>query len=217
MAALTLAALPATVASAVAQAQAIDVHTHLLPPDHGTLLLWGLDALLTYHYLQAELFVILPLHGDPSAVCDLFLSCALLSCSFALLSSALLSSAAATAAAAAADAAAVAAAAAAACLSLLSSPLLSPLLSNALPCLSPSPSLQQDATQLDHAAAYPSADTFNGWPMAKRAELIFSELFLRQATLYSPHSLQPYSLYSPKALSLTIQRVAHGQARRAHL
>ena len=82
MGGLTLAALPATVASAVAQAQAIDVHTHLLPPDHGTLLLWGLDALLTYHYLQAELFVILPLH-DPSAVCDFYLARSSSLCSFA--------------------------------------------------------------------------------------------------------------------------------------
>ena len=32
----------------VAGAQAIDLHTHLLPPTHGALCLWGIDELLTY-------------------------------------------------------------------------------------------------------------------------------------------------------------------------
>jgi len=34
----------------------IDVHTHLFMPSLGRLGLWGIDQLLTYHYLEAELF-----------------------------------------------------------------------------------------------------------------------------------------------------------------
>lgn len=34
----------------------IDVHTHLFMPSLGNLGLWGIDELLTYHYLEAELF-----------------------------------------------------------------------------------------------------------------------------------------------------------------
>jgi hypothetical protein len=34
----------------------IDIHTHLYPPAFGKLGLWGIDELLTYHYLEAELF-----------------------------------------------------------------------------------------------------------------------------------------------------------------
>jgi hypothetical protein len=33
-----------------------DVHTHLCDPAFGNLLLWGIDDLLTYHYLVAEVF-----------------------------------------------------------------------------------------------------------------------------------------------------------------
>src|SRR5262245_21613244 len=34
----------------------IDIHTHLFAPTFGRLSLWGIDDLLTYHYLEAELF-----------------------------------------------------------------------------------------------------------------------------------------------------------------
>ncbi len=34
----------------------IDVHTHLFMPSLGGLGLWGIDELITYHYLEAELF-----------------------------------------------------------------------------------------------------------------------------------------------------------------
>lgn len=34
----------------------IDIHTHLFHPGFGSLSLWGIDELLTYHYLEAELF-----------------------------------------------------------------------------------------------------------------------------------------------------------------
>jgi hypothetical protein len=32
----------------VSGAPVIDLHTHLLPPSHGALCLWGIDELLTY-------------------------------------------------------------------------------------------------------------------------------------------------------------------------
>ena len=31
-----------------------DLHTHLYPPAFGPLMLWGIDELLTYHYLIGE-------------------------------------------------------------------------------------------------------------------------------------------------------------------
>jgi len=34
----------------------IDIHTHLFKPSLGSLGLWGIDELVTYHYLEAELF-----------------------------------------------------------------------------------------------------------------------------------------------------------------
>ena len=45
------------VVSEVASVSVIDLHTHLLPPTHGPLCLWGIDELLTYHYLVAEYFM----------------------------------------------------------------------------------------------------------------------------------------------------------------
>jgi hypothetical protein len=39
---------------AVAGVKITDVHTHLYTPDFGPLLLWGVDELLSYHYLVAE-------------------------------------------------------------------------------------------------------------------------------------------------------------------
>jgi hypothetical protein len=40
----------------VKRTQVIDIHTHLFAPAFGKLGLWGIDDLLTYHYLIAELF-----------------------------------------------------------------------------------------------------------------------------------------------------------------
>ena len=46
-----------TAVSDTVQSQRIyDIHTHLFSPPFGELLLWGIDELLTYHYLIAELF-----------------------------------------------------------------------------------------------------------------------------------------------------------------
>jgi hypothetical protein len=82
------------VASEVASVLVIDVHTHLLPPSHGALCLWGIDELLTYvssqqftdiflflilqfyiltfmlrlkHYLVAEFFVTAPVSLTPES------------------------------------------------------------------------------------------------------------------------------------------------------
>merc|ERR1719188_1892111 len=52
--------LAAAVREAVASTPAIDVHTHLFPGQHGSLLLWGIDELLTYHYLVREMFMVAP-------------------------------------------------------------------------------------------------------------------------------------------------------------
>ena len=38
------------------ETQFIDIHTHLFSPAFRTLGLWGIDELLTYHYLEAEFF-----------------------------------------------------------------------------------------------------------------------------------------------------------------
>lgn len=54
------AAVEAAVRQAVATTSVCDIHTHLFPPSHGKLLLWGVDELLTYHYLVAELFTFAP-------------------------------------------------------------------------------------------------------------------------------------------------------------
>mmetsp|Transcript_6656 Transcript_6656/g.19163 ORF Transcript_6656/g.19163 Transcript_6656/m.19163 type:complete len:480 (-) Transcript_6656:389-1828(-) len=57
--------IPSVVFSEVASALAIDLHTHLLPPTHGALCLWGIDELLTYHYLVAEYFITAPASVSP--------------------------------------------------------------------------------------------------------------------------------------------------------
>ena len=45
-----------TVREIVAAQPVMDIHTHLYSPEFGDLLLWGIDELLTYHYLIAETF-----------------------------------------------------------------------------------------------------------------------------------------------------------------
>src|SRR6516165_7925003 len=46
----------AVVEDVLAKTPFIDIHTHLYPPAFGDLGLWGIDELLTYHYLEAEFF-----------------------------------------------------------------------------------------------------------------------------------------------------------------
>ena len=47
--------------------EVIDLHTHLLPPSHGALCLWGIDEMLTYHYLVSEYFMTAPANITPEA------------------------------------------------------------------------------------------------------------------------------------------------------
>src|SRR5258708_22261058 len=53
---LTEAQISSTVQDVVASTPFIDIHTHLFAPAFGKLGLWGIDELLTYHYLEAEFF-----------------------------------------------------------------------------------------------------------------------------------------------------------------
>ena len=55
-----VASVTQAVRKAVDSTVVTDVHTHLFPPSHGSLLLWGPDEVLTYHYLVAELFTVAP-------------------------------------------------------------------------------------------------------------------------------------------------------------
>jgi len=50
------AVLAKRVEKVVANTPVFDIHTHLYDPAFGELLLWGIDDLLTYHYLVAEAF-----------------------------------------------------------------------------------------------------------------------------------------------------------------
>ena len=68
------------VRDAVANQPLVDVHTHLCPPTFGSplsgrgakadpngLLLWGIDELVTYHYLVCEVFRVVPAAKLPYA------------------------------------------------------------------------------------------------------------------------------------------------------
>ena len=56
----TRADVETCVHSTVATAPVTDVHTHLYPASFGSLCLWGIDELVTYHYLVAEVFRRIP-------------------------------------------------------------------------------------------------------------------------------------------------------------
>src|SRR6266545_6601062 len=51
-----LPALARRVEKIVASTPVFDIHTHLYDPAFRELLLWGIDDLLSYHYLVAEAF-----------------------------------------------------------------------------------------------------------------------------------------------------------------
>jgi hypothetical protein len=53
---LTGPQISSAVQEALSSIPFIDIHTHLFAPAFGNLVLWGIDELLTYHYLEAELF-----------------------------------------------------------------------------------------------------------------------------------------------------------------
>ena len=50
----TVQQLRQAVDTAVAEAKVTDIHTHIYPPCFGDLVPWGIDDLITYHYLIAE-------------------------------------------------------------------------------------------------------------------------------------------------------------------
>ena len=54
--ALAASQIGAAVEDELQAAQFIDIHTHLYMPSLGPVGLWGIDNLVTYHYLEAELF-----------------------------------------------------------------------------------------------------------------------------------------------------------------
>jgi len=60
VAALDQHSIADVVRNEVCSVEVIDVHTHLLPASHGKLMLWGIDELLTYHYLVSEYFMVAP-------------------------------------------------------------------------------------------------------------------------------------------------------------
>ena len=51
-----MTALSQTVHQIVENTPVFDIHTHLFPPAFNDLVSWGIDELLTYHYLIAEVF-----------------------------------------------------------------------------------------------------------------------------------------------------------------
>eukprot|EP00941_MAST-03F_sp_MAST-3F-sp1_P002630 g2630.t1 len=53
---LTLNNVETIVRNAVNETKVVDVHTHLFPDTHDDLFAYGIDELLTYHYLIAEFF-----------------------------------------------------------------------------------------------------------------------------------------------------------------
>ena len=53
---LTESQIPSVVEDVLASTQFVDIHTHLFAPAFGKIGLWGIDELLTYHYLEAEYF-----------------------------------------------------------------------------------------------------------------------------------------------------------------
>lgn len=70
--------IAAAVEEALANQPVVDLHTHLYPPTFGTpvpnatgrtdprgMMLWGIDELLTYHYLVAEVFRVVPASRFP--------------------------------------------------------------------------------------------------------------------------------------------------------
>ena len=56
--------IPQAVEETLAATPFIDIHTHLFAPAFGNLGLWGIDELLTYHYLEAEFFRFSPITPD---------------------------------------------------------------------------------------------------------------------------------------------------------
>jgi hypothetical protein len=56
--------IPSVVEDVLSSTEFIDIHTHLFAPEFGKLGLRGIDELLTYHYLEAELFRSSPMRPE---------------------------------------------------------------------------------------------------------------------------------------------------------
>ena len=56
--------IPSAVEDVLSSTDFIDIHTHLFAPEFGKLGLRGIDELLTYHYLEAELFRSSPIRPE---------------------------------------------------------------------------------------------------------------------------------------------------------
>ncbi len=56
MTALDQSQIRDTVTTVLSETKIVDIHTHVYDPALGDILLWGIDELLTYHYLVAEVF-----------------------------------------------------------------------------------------------------------------------------------------------------------------
>src|SRR6185436_6894070 len=56
MSTIAVSDLESTVSAILDSTPFIDIHTHLFAPAFGKIGLWGIDELVTYHYLEAELF-----------------------------------------------------------------------------------------------------------------------------------------------------------------
>ena len=54
--AITRDQLKTAIDEALARVEVVDMHTHLFPAEFSGMLLWGIDEVLTYHYLIAEYF-----------------------------------------------------------------------------------------------------------------------------------------------------------------
>lgn len=61
---LTIDEISPIVREEIEKTEVIDVHTHLFPASHGDLMLWGIDELLTYHYLVAEYLMTAPYNPE---------------------------------------------------------------------------------------------------------------------------------------------------------
>jgi len=61
---IAIHAMDTVVEDVLATTSFIDIHTHLFSPSLGSLGLWGIDELLTYHYLEAELFRFSPVSPE---------------------------------------------------------------------------------------------------------------------------------------------------------
>ena len=55
---------PERIRNIVSRTPVLDIHTHIYDTNFGNLLLWGIDELLTYHYLVAEVYRVAPMPYD---------------------------------------------------------------------------------------------------------------------------------------------------------